>query len=188
MKAETRNISLIVLALFASAVILFTNVDWIRAATFGDTNSTPAQTNTWKHYTFFSTSTNQTIYSTSTTALSTAITTWLDSDGLPNNGAFNVVGAQKVTMYFYRDAGTGGNAGLTRFNVDVSPDGTNWYDWNNLVLDDVSQTATTTVTINAGTSTVIANMDLTHQTFKFIRCQVTEVTDGAHSCAASAQF
>lgn len=116
---------------------------------------------------------------TTTSAISTA----------GEGGALNITGASKVTFVFYRDGGGGPHAGTTRFEIEVatSTDGT-WYDFNRLLLNDVSATATSTVTIALATTSQIASMDLTNHAFNFVRCVAVEVTDGSHSCWGTAEF
>jgi hypothetical protein len=58
---------------------------------------------------------------------------------------------------------------------------------------DVSATATSTVTVQAATSTTAAALDITNKTFYAIRCISTELaaplgTDGESTCIASAEF
>jgi len=157
------------------------------------TNTPPAASEgTYQHYTFFASSTAQTDFATTTTATSTNITPWFNSDGRYDNGAFNIAGAKKVTFYFSRGDTTGeGNTGSTLFEVQVTPDGTNWYDFNKLVQNLATSTTPTTlggVTISAATSTVIVSLDIEDDTFYATRCIVKETTDGEHSCSASANW
>lgn len=117
---------------------------------------------------------------TTTTAVSTNLSA--------GDGWFKIAGAKKVVLYFSRGGATGPNLGNSRFDIDVTPDGTNWYDFSRLFLADKDQTATSTVTVAAGTSTTIASLDLEDQGFVGIRCSVTENTDGEHTCKAQAEF
>lgn len=157
------------------------------------TTDSPTQAEKWQEYTFFATSTNQVItagtilYATSTNATSTNIASWFDAAGRKDNGYFVVQGAKGVTMYFGRGF-AGGNAGSSVFNVEVSDDGTNWYPFNRMFLPDVSRTATSTVWITAATSTVITDLDFSLGAPYALRCIVLEVTDGAHTCRASARY
>lgn len=174
--AEYKTLAIIVgLALLAPVVIAF-------QAFAGTIESDyPAVEKDARFYTFLN--------ATTTTAISTSVDTTFDASGRRDDGTLNVAGAEKVTFYFGRGDTTGqGNTGLTVFDVDVSPDGTNWYDFNHLIANDVSNTATTTVTINAATSTVIYSMDLQYDAFKFVRCTATETTDGEHTCQATVEY
>lgn len=136
------------------------------------------------HYNFFATSSTDTTYATTTTATSTGMTPYFDASGRLDNGTADIRGAKKVTFYFGRGTG-GGNTGNSQFKVQVSPDGTNWYDFNKLRGPDVSNTATSSYTIVAATSTAAVSMDLTYDVYKFARCIVNETTDGTHYCAAT---
>lgn len=132
---------------------------------------------TYRNYSFFS--------ATTTTATSTNTT-----DGV--GGYFPIAGAERVTLYFSR-AWNGGNAGTSTFSIEVSPDGTNWYDYNKLISNSTNTNAQTltrvgSVAIVAATSTTVASLDLENDTFFAIRCIVIEETDGAHTCSASAEF
>lgn len=138
------------------------------------TYSAPVLKDSFVNHTFFSATTTS---ATSTTA--------------SNRGdrTVRLDGANKATFYFSRgDAGGAGNTGSSKFEVEVSPDGSDWYDFNRLYLTDTSKTATSTVWITAATSTVVASMDLLDNTFHFARCQVAEVTDGEHTCTASIEY
>ena len=140
-------------------------------------------------YDFFASTTAQTNFATTTTATSTNITAWFDSDGRYVDGKFNISGAKNVVMYFSRDAGTGGNGGSTNYKVQVTRDGTTWLDYNTLLQNlatSTDQTSLSSITISAATTTV--ETYLQNLGFKALRCIVVETTDGSHSCAASAQF
>ena len=134
--------------------------------------SSETQTQNYQTFNFLS--------ATTTTATSTNLT--------GGGGYFKIAGAKKVSFYFSRGGANGANTGSSKFEVEVSPDGTNWYDFNRLMLPNTTQTASSTLWITAATSTVIANMDLDYGTFYGTRCQVVEVTDGEHTCTAAAEF
>lgn len=128
---------------------------------------------TFQYYTFFT--------ATTTTATSTNTT-----DG---SGYMVVAGAKRVDMYFSRGDTTGqGNVGVSKFRIQVSPDGVNFFDFSRLIGSDVSATATTSISIGAATSTTFSAMDLRTDAFYAIRCIVNETTDGEHTCKASAEF
>lgn len=151
-------------------------------------------TGTYRTYNFFASTTpatgtvSSTILSTTTTATSTNITAFMTSDGLYRTGALDITGAKKITMYFSRGGATNPNTGSTNFKIQVSDDGTNWYDYNRLLGSDVSATATSSAWITAATSTLIYGVDITNQSFQFLRCIVVETTDGEHACKASVNY
>lgn len=141
------------------------------------------------HYQFFASSTVAAKYATTTSATSTNLVAYFDSSGRLVDGALDVRGAKKVTLYFSRGDTTGqGNTGLSVFSVEVTPDRSTWYDFNRLLGQDVSETATSSVTINAATSTTVVHMDLDNQTYQAVRCIVVETTDGEHTCAATVEY
>ena len=161
-------------------------------------NDVPSGTpQSYQHYEFFASTTlttvTPTVFATSTTATSTNITGFYDNLGRYNDGKFKIAGAKKVSVYFDRTTDPAvGNAGSSRFRVQVSPNGTDWYDWNKLVVNAATTTANITslnaVTISAATSTDIVGLDLSANTFRFMRCIVLETTDGTHRCSASAEW
>lgn len=130
------------------------------------------QAATFDNFTFFS--------ATTTSATSTNTT-----DG---GGYLLTAGAKKLVWYFSRGGATGANTGSSKFEVECSPDGTNWYDFNRLFLTDTAQTASSTIWITAATSTVVASMDLEDHACYAVRAQVVEVTDGEHTAKAYAEF
>ena len=146
------------------AVYFFTSVAYGELTGLADTPAFPK----YEQYTFLS--------ATTTSATSTAYTP-----------AYPIAGAKKMNWYFSRAWGAG-NAGASKFSVEVSPDGTTWYDWNKLLGSDVSETATSSVHISAGTTTVTVSMNMENRAFQYARCIVEEITDGSHSCSASAQW
>lgn len=149
-------------------------------------------------YTFFSTSTTQTSFSTSTNATSTEIEAYTNSNGRIVDGKFVVAGAKRVLMYFGRgDVNGTGNAGTSNFRVQISPDGTNWHDYNRLIITGTTTRSGITdgntailpsVDITNATSTVTAALDMVNHAIYAIRCIVLETTDGDHSCRASADW
>lgn len=165
--------------IFAYSQIAFGNIT---------TDSPPGGLNDYfKTYTFFATSTDQTIFSTSTTAVSSSILQWIDSNGAIDNGTFNIAGAERVTFYFIR-TGENGNEGTSTFDIDVTQNGTDWYDFNQLILNNASGTPSQYASVAVtGTTTQVAHMD-SYGTFKAVRCSVTETTDGEHACQASAKW
>jgi hypothetical protein len=147
----------------------------------------------YRTYEFFASTTDNSVTATTTTATSTNITPFYDSNGKYDDGSFDVRGAKKVSVFFSRDAGTGKNDGSSLFTVQVTKDGTNWVNYNKLISN-VSNTNAQTLTrvasvsISAATSTVMVGVDVQNDSFKAIRCVVTETTDGSHSCSASATY
>lgn len=147
---------------------------------------------TWQRYQFFATSTAQTNFATTTTATSTTINAWYDSNGQVDNGYFVIAGAKKVNVYFSRgDTNGQGNAGSSTYSVQVTgktnPTEADWLYFTKLVP------ATTTTQVGAGviaaaTSTIGFGLDIDSNAFYAIRCIVVEATDGEHTCAASAQY
>lgn len=154
----------------------------------------PVQGGLYQEYTFFATSTTQTDFSTTTSATSTQIASWTDSNGRIDKGFFVIAGAKKATMYFTR-TGVNGNGGSSRFRVQVSrtvPTAeTDWFDYNQLIQSAATGTVPTSlsaVTISAATTTSIVSLNLQDHTFYAVRCIVLETTDGEHSCYAGAEF
>lgn len=141
---------------------------------------------TFREYDFFASSTPGAIptdTSTSTTANSTSINPYFDVNGRYDNGTLDIRGVKKVQLY----VATNGSA---KFDIDVTPNGTDWYNFNKLLGSDVSSTATTTVTTgpNNGGATTTVSMKLDNDTFKEMRCNVTEIEDGNHECKAIIEF
>lgn len=149
----------------------------------------------FKTYTFFATSTVQTRLSTTTTATSTNINSWTNSNGEIDNGYFVTAGAKKVTFYFKRgDTGGTGNSGTTDYRVQVTnkvnPTESDWIYYNKLeqnLSTSTVQTLLGTLTITAATSTVLGSTGEL-DSFYAVRCIVVETTDGEHSCSASASY
>lgn len=117
---------------------------------------------------------------TSTTATST-------NSSVATDQKVRLDGAKQATFSFSR-TGNNGNAGASKFEVEVSQDGSTWVDFPRLYLLDTAKTASSTVWIIAATTTVMASMDLEVNAFRFARCQVVEVTDGEHSCSVSVEY
>lgn len=197
MTLSLRNILIAFLAVVLGSYALYVVTD----QAFGKvTSSSTVSVNTYNTYTFFATSTTQ--YSgsaatgyvgstaTTTTATSTNIIPYIDSNGVYDNGSLDIRGAKRVTMYFSRAWGAG-NTGSTNFKVQVTPNGTDWYDFNKLVQNLATSTSPTTlssVTISAATSTTVASLDLENDAFQAVRCIAVVTTDGANSCSASVSF
>lgn len=156
----------------------------------------PTPLNLFRTYTFFATTSAQTVFATTTSATSTNITAYADSSGRIDAGYFVIAGAREVTLFFKRgDTGGQGNSGSTKFRIQVSnaasPAEADWQDYNMLTQNLASSTARTSlssVLTTAASSTVIVGMDTTLDAFYAIRCIVMETTDGEHSCQASAKW
>jgi hypothetical protein len=123
---------------------------------------------------------------TTTTATST-------NAAIFGNKQLRIAGAKKVNFYLSRGDTTGqGNTGTSRFEIQVTPDGDNWYAFNKLIQNVGTSTADitvpSTISITAATSTVIVGLDLRYDSFYAARCVVNETTDGEHTCTATAEF
>lgn len=154
-------------------------------------NDAPTVTGgTFRTYEFFASTTEPTTVATTTSATSTNIIAFTDTSGRVDNGYFVVAGAKKVTLFFSRGDTTGqGNSGSSDFRIQVSDDGSNWYNYNGLATSSIATLVrTASTTISAATSTSIYSMDIAHGAFYAIRCIVVEVTDGEHRCRALAEF
>lgn len=133
-----------------------------------------------------------------------ATTTSATSTNLAAGGGyFMVAGAKKVIMYFGRGGLTDPNVGTSTFRVQVTPDGSNWYDFG-LLLSATSSSQTTyplsptygsvvviSKSITAGgngTTTIPRALNLDNFPFLGVRCIVYEDTDGEHTCTAQAEF
>lgn|SRR3990167_5660708 len=148
----------------------------------------------YQSYLFFASTTAQSLLSTSTSATSTDINPFFDSNtGRKDSGYFVVAGAKDVNVYFTRDTA---GSGASRFSIQVTatstPVETDWYDYNRLSPNTVSSSANDsllrvgTSTISATTGTNIFKMETLG--FYAIRCIVVETTDGTHICRASADW
>ena len=155
---------------------------------------TPTQTAKYQNFLFFASTTNPTQLATTTSATSTDIAAFFDTDGRLNNGYFVIAGAKEVLLYFQRgEQNSSGNVGTSTFNIQASPDATTWYNYEQLqnatntpnTVNQLSERVGTS-TIRAATSTTIYRM--TTMGWYAIRCIVVETTDGSHTCKASASW
>lgn len=134
------------------------------------------QTGNYQTFNFFT--------ATSTTATSTNLT--------GGGGYFKIAGAKRVSLYFSRAWNSTGNTGSSLFKVQVTPDGTNWYDYGQLKQATTTNNANdyavraSSFTISAATSTTVASMETLG--FYGVRCIVVETTDGSHTCTAAAEY
>lgn len=135
--------------------------------------STTTQEDSYQNFSFLS--------ATTTTATSTNLT--------GGGGYATIAGATEVAFVFSRGGATGPNTGSTQFKVQVTPDGSNWYDYNTLFQNAATGTAPTTlasVTIAAATSSVVTYMQ--NLGWYGVRCIAVETTDGDHTCSAAITF
>jgi hypothetical protein len=174
MKSSTRVYDFLagVIALGIIAVLGYALVSYAAVTLYQQTIM-----NTYENHTFF------TATSTAATSTNAVIGGVYGADRV-----FKIAGAKHVAFYFSRGA-TSTNAGSSTFRVEVSPDGTNWNVYNTLEQN-VSTTTypavLASVTVPSGTSTVVAYMK--NLGFNYVRCIANLVTDGAQTCAASADF
>lgn len=185
MKSNTLTITALAVLIFASAIGIFALHS--QTAKGQITADQATSDNRLVNYTFFATSTTDTTLATTTSGTSTNFPAYNDSEGRIDNGSISLAGAEKVTFYFSRSWG-GGNAGASKFEVEVSPNCSTYYAYDKLVGTDVSSTATTSVTISAATSTVLYSMNLEDDAYRCARVKVTETTDGTHAAAATIQY
>lgn len=196
MTITIRNVLIGILAVVLGSYVLYV----MTSATFGAvTADNTATVNRFTTYEFFASTTaasgavSSTVIATTTSALSTEITPFIDNTyGRYVNGAFDITGAKRVTVYFTRGGATSPNTGTTVFTIQGTKDGTNWTNIDQLVSATSTSVSNalvqTQASITAATSTLVFGLDLDYVSYKAIRCKVVETTDGEHSCAASASF
>ncbi len=142
---------------------------------------------------------SNTITTTFLNATTTSATS-TDSADFSVSGRALITGARKVTLYFQRgDVSGTGNIGTSTFAVDVSRDGTTWFSYNKLI-DNVTNANSAQLTrvssvvlsastnLNTATATKMYSMDLGSDVINYIRCGVSEGTDGEHSCFALIEY
>lgn len=190
MKALTRNPYVLLgvcLAVLVTAFLLIQSQRSFGHVTSDDVN----QSGRTVAYTFFATSTNQNtsgIYSTTTTATSTNITAYFDSNGRLDSGYMVIEGAERVGLLCERgDKLGGGNTGSTACRYQVSNDLSNWFYFGDLVSATSTDTVGATISI-VGTTTAPTAMDTQYATWRYLRCIVVETTDGSHECRAIASW
>lgn len=144
------------------------------------------------NYEFFDTASSSTLpyaVGTTTSATSTDVS-FTDSSGRIDNGYLVVAGAEDVSVYFERSTG-GGNVGSSTFRIQISHDGSTWYDYNKLISNVTNTNAQTLTRVASvaltGTSTAQVTID-PNDAIWAIRCIVVEAIDGTHRCIASAKF
>lgn len=134
---------------------------------------------TQDYYTFFT--------ATTTSATSTTVVG-------PNGPGFLRIGGAKDVIFFFTRGDTKGtgNSGSSTFSVQVTPDGTNWFNYTELGQvqqsggADAFYARTGTSTISAATSTLQYAME--DISYYGVRCIAARVTDGESSCSATANF
>lgn len=184
--------------LIIAAVVLFLSLACaalsLQSRVFaGVTQAGPTVTrDTTQYFNFFASTTGQTNFATTTTATSTSIIPYFDSNGRLDNGYFVIAGAKKVTIYVSRGDTSGqGNTGTSTFNLQITskanPTSSDWFNFSKLVQA-TSTTEQPTAAIAAATSTLRYGMDIDYDSVYAVRCIVVETTDGEHSCAAMATF
>lgn len=133
-----------------------------------------------------------------TTLLSATTTsaTSTDDTSLNGYGYAVITGSKKVTALFTHGGVATTSSGGETYRLQVSPDGTNWYDYNDLRLNTVTPGNSVlahvgTTTISVATSTTIAVMQSLG--FYAVRCLEVETSpllgvDGEHTCKIYAEF
>ena len=194
MQQSLTNRKEFLLILGAAAIALLFVVGWhingLRADT--KTDHPGHQENRYRKYTFFASTTNPTLLSTSTSATSTDIVAFNTDFGI-DRGYFVIAGAKEANVFFTRSTA---GSGASRFSIQVtatsSPVETDWYDYNRLSPNTVAGSANDalarvgTSSISATTGTNIFSLEILG--WYAIRCIVVETTDGTHVCEASAAW
>lgn len=126
-------------------------------------------------------------------ATTTTATSTQDTTQDPTALGMDIKGAKKAVAYLTHGGTATTSTGGAVFKVQVSPDRVTWYDFSRLLGSDVSETATSSVTIQGATSTVRVALDLDNVTYEGLRCVSTEIntplgTDGEQSCDVWVQF
>lgn len=199
MKALPYNLRLIAVVAISVAALLAASLFIGARSSYGKiTLEQPSQSDNYQIYNFFyssSTSQESGLQATTTSATSTNVASWIDSNGRIDRGYMVIAGAEKVNFYFSRGDTTGqGNSGSSKFRVQVSPDGTNWYYWGKWIENASSSAGFAPLAYSGtdftvtGTSTKSASMVLDNDSFYAVRCIVDETTDGEHKCEAAATW
>lgn len=160
-----------------------------------------ARSNNLLAYDFFASSTPPgatslpTNWATTTSATSTNINSWIDSNGRVDKGYIVVAGAKKITLTFSR-TGVNGNAGSGNFFVETSNDvdatsTPTWITYSKLISNVTNTNGQTLTRVGAvsvsGTSTIMVTISPEDELYA-IRCAVAETTDGEHRCRMVASF
>jgi hypothetical protein len=102
----------------------------------------------------------------------------------------NIKGAKKVSFIFTRADNAGGTS---TFSVTGSIDGTNYYTLNKLInnlanTNAQTLTRTASLAIAASNGSLLASLDLEHDTLDSIKVTVTETADGTHSAKVLVEY
>jgi hypothetical protein len=126
--------------------------------------------------------------------LLSATTTSATSTNISSGGSVSLACAKKATALFSRGGATGANTGSTNFRLQVSSDGgSTWQYFNRLIQNVATSTGAAdytveSITVPAGTSTVMAALDLKDFAFDRLRCIAVETTDGDHTCKVGIEY
>ena len=103
--------------------------------------------------------------------------------------AINIENAEKATLEFTRSAHS---AGSSTFAVTVSLDGVTYIAYNKLITNVANTNAQTQIRVAsvalASNTSSFVSMDLTQDSFRYMKVTVTEATDGTHTCKASVVY
>lgn len=197
--------------LFSWVVVIATLVSVYFASSlnfaFGNVTSTEGAPllKSFENYTFFATSTASEnlalfsdVYATSTNATSTNITSWFDSKGRKDNGYFIVAGAKNVQFYFGRGGTTtSATTATVKYTVQLSPDGTNWFDFPKIVTASSTKNTQGQMFITTSTTTNSVSLDIQDDSLYAVRCIATYIgvsnyngnsVDGKNFCSATATY
>lgn len=178
--------------IFLTAVMIF---NYAQLSFAGISNDSPTVTNsTFRTYNFFVSSTTPfAALATTTSATSTNILPYADTAGRIDNGYMVISGAKSVSFFFGRGGTIQPNTGSTRYRVQVSPDGSTWYDYANLrkatttvTTSDLNYSFVSSATIVAATTTDVYQMG--YLGWYAVRCIALETTDGEHQCSAYVEY
>lgn len=120
--------------------------------------------------------------------LSTKIHKLIESVATGASEEFIVAGARKITLYFKRSNHA---AGVSTFDVDVSPDGDNYLDYNKLITNVANTNVQTPVraasVVLSADGMAMATIDEADAIYS-IKVNVVETTDGTHECWAVVEY
>lgn len=116
-------------------------------------------------------------------------------DDTATSDAIEIAGAKKAQVYFAYSNAAGAGNGTSTFSVEVSPNGTDWYDYNKLisnVANTNAQEVTRVATVEqSATTSALYAVDLEHDTFRNMRCVAAlEATTTAKTatCEVTVEF
>jgi hypothetical protein len=110
---------------------------------------------------------------------------------------FVIAGAKSVDIFLTHGGAATTSLATSTFSVQVSTDGSTWYNYNKLIPNTTntnaqSLTRVSSSSIEGATSTLVFALDLIHDSFYSMRCIVleggAEGTQGEHTCAAYAEY